>query len=175
MVMSDTFEISATIRNNDQAIIARQYGNSTQSWSYMPAIGELSQERSQPPLQPIWGYLDQRLILNMLACGLGQMRTHGDGTRTVFLGSAHWQVGNCQYLSYYFMREAQINALPHEQSDLWPYLADIADDTLTTWIDLNASGQAIRAEVRAGTQRSGTLLEGWELVSSELLPMARVP
>jgi hypothetical protein len=174
-IISDTFEVSATIRNGDQAIIARQYSNAAQSWNYLPALGELTDEASNALFQQIWSHLDRRLIVHMLMCGSGQIQTNADGTRTVFLSSRRWKSGSCQYMSYSFMLRAQTSAAPNEPGDLLPYLADIADDTLTSWIDLDAAGQAIRAEVRAGTQRSGTLVEGWQLVSSELLPAVQVP
>jgi len=174
-IISDTLEISATIRNSEQAVIAREYRNAAQSWYYVLALDELSEEQSNHPIQLISNDLDQRLILNMLACGSGQLQTNADGTRTVFLSSTHWQAGSCQFLSYSFILQGQTSTTPDEQGDLLPYLADISGDTLTTWIDLDAAGQAIRAEVRTGTLRSGGLLEGWELVSSEQLPAAQVP
>jgi len=174
-IISDTFEISATIRNSDQTIIARQYSRADRSWYYLPASNELTESASNPLTQEIWDLLDQRLIAHMLLCGLGQLQTNADGTRTVFLSDTHWQAGSCQYLSYSFMLQAQASTVPDIQSEQWPYLADISDDTLTTWIDLDAAGQAIRAEVRAGSRRSGILLEGWELVTSEQLPATQVP
>jgi hypothetical protein len=174
-IISDTFEVSATIRNGDQAIIARQYSRADQSWYYLPSLGELTESASNPLTQEIWDHFDQRLIVHMLMCGSGQIQTNADGTRTVFLSDTHWQSGSCQYLSYSFMLQVQTSTVPDQQVEQSPYLADIRDDTLTTWIDLDAAGRAIRAEVRAGALRSGTLLEGWELVSSEQLPAAQVP
>jgi hypothetical protein len=93
----------------------------------------------------------------------------------VFLTETNWQTEGCQNPHYAQFFQAQIAGDPEAGADNAPYLADLAELEITTWVDLDASGKLLRIEVRAGMDRDGILLESWELERDELLPPDRIP
>jgi hypothetical protein len=113
--------------------------------------------------------------LSILGCGQAQLSSNPDGTRTVFLTDARWKTDTCQHPSYGQLFQEQTSGDRASASGGAPYLAGLAEQAVTTWVDLDANGRLLRAEVRAGTTRDGTLLEAWELERDEQLSPERVP
>jgi hypothetical protein len=103
------------------------------------------------------------------------MSSNPDGTHTLFLTDANWKTDSCQYPFYTQLYHEQTASDFESDIDSAPYLADLPEQEITTWVDLDTNGRLLRAEVRAGTARGGTLLESWELERDEQLPPERIP
>ena len=106
-----------------------------------------------------WPSQRHRTILNMLGCGQAAMTSNSDGTRTLFLTDTNWRSESCQYQFYPQFFQAQVEGDFEAGADSAPYLVGLPEQELTNWIDLDANGRLLRTEVRAGTTRSGTLIE----------------
>jgi hypothetical protein len=175
-VVSGTLErVTSTVDANG-ALYARAYTSRGNSWVYNAATSQLEQFTAETMFDlDVWSDRWQPTILNMLVCGQAELLTNADDTRTLFLSEASWQSDSCQHPAYPGLLAIQTTDDRYWDFDRAPYLADISDQAVTTWVDLDTRGRLLRIEVRIGTARDGMLLQSWELLQDELLPAERVP
>jgi hypothetical protein len=159
------------------AIYQRLYVDQERSWYYSAPLSQVDQSASDFADLDFWYNQQYRAILNMLACGQAELigGTTTAGGKTVFLTEVNWQADSCQHPLYPELLRAQITDFPAWAIDQAPYLADVRDRAITTWMDLDATGRAIRTEVRAGTTRGGMLLQAWERERDEQVPAEQAP
>ena len=177
-VISGTYEATSTTRGPDGTVYARQYHNATEVWYYDAQLNQVNRfSRSTLSLVNQIN-TDQYVILRLLACGSYRLATLPDGTRVV---SSSMTLGRiAQAFAMDPCTDWRYEGLLADQRTQatvidGPYLLDVADQPISTWVYLGAGGRAVRIEVRAGLARDGTLLEAWELVRDELVLGDRVP
>jgi hypothetical protein len=169
---TNTVERAATTKGTDGTIYGRQYLGQTQVW-YYDALANRVEEYS--------GALssaneDQTALVQLIACGSGALQTGANGVRTVVIAEQNWRNGgSCVHPEYTQIFNAQTSNDPNGDPDQTPYLADRAEEELTTLVGLNADGRDVTIQTWAGLPGTGTLLQSWELASDETLPAARVP
>jgi DNA-directed RNA polymerase specialized sigma24 family protein len=174
--ISGTLETAISASDTTGALYGRMYISPGRSWAYMAPTSQLVQFATETFFElDVWSDRWQPVILNMLACGPAELLANADGTRTVFLTDTSWQTDSCQHPIYPSLFRTQTTGEALGDSDRAPYLSDISDPAVTTWVDLDARGRLLRVEVRAGAARDGALLESWELAQDELLAADRVP
>jgi hypothetical protein len=174
--ISGTLETSISTTDAAGTFYSRFFTNPSRSWVYNKPINQLEQYSGGIFFElDVWFERWQPVILNMLVCGPAELLTNEDGTRTVFLTDTSWQTESCQHPIFPLLFTTQTAGEPIWDFDRAPYLADVPDQAVTTWVDLDARGRPLRLEVRAGTDRDGMLLQSWELVQDEMLPAERVP
>ena len=177
-VISRTYEAVSTSRGPDGIVYARQYHTTTETWYYDAQLNRV--ERFPRSALNLINQIntDQYMILKLLACGGNRFVSLPDGTRVITGSialrgiSQAFEIDPCldwRYEGLLADQRTQATVLDG------PYLLDVADQPISTWVYLGADGRAVRIEVRAGLARDGTLLESWELVHEELVPNDRVP
>jgi hypothetical protein len=174
--ISGTLETAISASDTTGALYGRMYISRAHSWVYVAHTSQLVQFATEIFFElDVWSDRWQPVILNMLACGPAELLTNADGTRTVFLTDTSWLTDSCPHPIYPALFHTQTAGEALGDFDRAPYLADISDQAVTTWVDLDARGRLLRVEVRAGAGRDGALIESWELAQDELLPIDRVP
>jgi hypothetical protein len=175
-VVSGTIETAVSTFDAAGALYARTHTSGTGSWIYNAPTSQLDQFGAQVLFDlSVWSGHWQPTVLNMLACGSAELVSAADNTRTLSLIDTSWQTESCQHPNYPELFTTQTIGDSLGGDDQAPYLADIPDQAVTTWVDLDAHGRLLRAEVRAGVARDGALIQSWELAQDELLPADRAP
>lgn len=173
--LSDTLESAASTRRADGALLGRQYRSGLAGWDYDALVDRVTLFDDQP----LAGVNeDQGVVLRMLDCGSAKLVRRPDGRRALTLTERDWQAKSCQnphYPQLWLRQLDAVNANSNAQGDITPFLLDRSDETLTTMLVLGADGRPERIEVWAGAPESGTLIEGWQRVSEELVPADQLP
>lgn len=165
-------ESSMIIRDDDGKLYTKVYQGPAINWNYdVPTswVWRFPQNALQMINRIEWG---QAIALNLLSCPGARSEYLSDGMRVVAVTEWEWKTNPCVNASYGELYRAQFNNDPWPDAE--PYLADI-DDTITTWLFLDANGRPMRGEVRAGTTRYGMLIEAWEMVDDRHVPADQVP
>lgn len=175
-VVSGTFEVSRTLHDRDR-IYQQSYTTSNQAWYYDAALNTLTRQGYDVPIQFNQIDQDQSVLLDALACGKNGLARLPDGTRII---SSSVPLGDPATPTLDSCRNWRYNSLLEEQrANLrtadGPYLLDVADQPITTWIYLGADGRLARVEIRAGQAQDGMLLESREIMRDEQVPEERVP
>ncbi len=168
-----TLETFSTSRGDDSKVLLQQYRGAAVSWDYDASASRLYQFPSGILGRIQHANEEQSTVERMLACGGARLETRPGGRRSLVLREPHWRVDSCQNPAYPGLWGLQRNAIG--ATDEAPYLDGLADETLTTVIDLGSDGRPARTQVWSGQPESGTLLESWELVSEEIVPAEHVP
>jgi hypothetical protein len=173
--ISGTLETAISASDSGGTLYTQLFASAERWWVYSAPKNQL--EQYTPGILfdlNVWFDRWQPVILNMLGCGSAELLNNADGTRTLFLSETSWQTDSCLHPIYTSLYSAQTT------DELWgfdmaPYLADLGDQAVSTWVDLDARGRLLRLEVRAGADRDGMLIQSWELIRDEMLPAERVP
>jgi hypothetical protein len=174
--ISGTLETAISASDATGALYGRIYIGPGRSWTYVAPTSQLVQFAAEALFElDVWSDRWQPVILNMMACGPAELLANPDGSRTIFFTDTSWQTESCQHPNFPALFSTQTAGEVLGDFDRAPYLADISDQAVTTWVDLDARGRLLRVEVRAGTARDGALLESWELAQDELLTADQVP
>jgi hypothetical protein len=174
-VLSGTLgtEVVATTRGVDGTLYAKQYVGPTEVWYYDTKMSTINRYRADTLPLANRTSTDMLAVLNMIACGKGRLTTLADGTRVISASIVlDQQPDPCKSNNYDEL------LLFQRQNAIWadaPYLLDVADQPITTWLYLGADGRLVRSEERAGMARDGVLLSSWELVSDERVQAGQVP
>jgi hypothetical protein len=164
------WQIAGTWRDAAGRLFQQTYADSAESWSYVAPLGQLDQYPTSAVTGDLFHSEPTFTILHMLGCGRAALMNRDGGGKTIFLSDADWRSDACQHPQYPDLLRAQISEFPEWAIDQAPYLADLRTAAITTWLDTDAHGRAIRVEVRAGTTREGQLLEAWERERDEQMP-----
>jgi hypothetical protein len=174
--MSDTLETAISTSDPAGTLYSRIFTSRTRSWVYNAPTSQLDQFAGEPFFElDVWSDRWQPVILNMLVCRGAELLSNADGTQTLFLADTSWQTASCQHPTYPQLFTWQRSDEFYWAFDGAPHLADVFDQEITTWVDLDARGRLTRVEVRAGASRDGMLLQSWGLLQDELVPGDRVP
>ncbi len=169
---SPAAEASMVIRDDGGKIYTRVYQGPATNWNYdAPTswVWRYSENNLLLINQIEWG---QSIALNLLACAKPRSEYLSNGVRVVAISESSWKNDSCVNPNYSNMYQTQVGgAIPWMEEE--PYLADL-QDTITTWLYLDADGRPTRAEIRSGATRAGLLIEAWELVSNAHLPSDQV-
>jgi hypothetical protein len=169
-------EHAATTKGDDGTIYGRQYLSPSQVWFYDALASRVASYSGALIGADQRNNEDQSLLVRLIACGSGTLHTSANGKRTVVLTEHNWRnAGSCMHPEYAQFFYAQTVNDPNLPPDQTPYLADRTEEELTTLVELNAEGRNIKIQTWAGAPELGTLLQSWELVSSEAVPAERVP
>ena len=174
-VLSETMQMEAvaTTHGTDGTTYAKQYLGPTQVWYYDAQMSTTNRYPADTLRLANRTSMDMVAVLDMIACGRGRLTTLADGTRVISKSIVlDQQFDPCKSNNYDDLLSEQ------KQNAIWsdsPYLLDVADQPITTWLYLGADGRPARIEVRAGTVRDGVLLNSWELVSDEIVQAGQIP
>jgi len=169
-------EHAATTKGEDGTIYGRQYLSPKQVWFYDALANSVDSYSGGLIGTDQRNNEDQSLLVRLIACGGGTLRTSGSGERTIVLSERGWRNGgSCMHREYAQFFYAQTVNDPNTAPDQTPYLADRTEEELTTLVELNAAGRDTKIQTWAGLPEVGTLLQSWELVSDEAVPAERVP
>lgn len=170
-------EYSALTRTVDGQIANRSFGNADVGWWH-----DLRRDAVSIYDGSSWDGLTQSdwMVLTLLRCG-GTLQTLPGGERAVVYAETNWVQHSCARESYSnLLAVQQVQSPVPGESDHGPYLADLASFTndnlpLTFALVLGPNDHVQRMEVRLGPVGEGTLLESWELITDEIVPVERVP
>jgi DNA-directed RNA polymerase specialized sigma24 family protein len=175
-VVGGTQELASSTRDAGGVLLGRSYLMKELRWYYNAPLSQVEQNPGDFAADvDIWSSQRYPTLLNMLGCGQAELSSNPDGTRTLFLTDANWRADSCQHPFYAQFYQEQTAGNFQSGVDNAPYLVDLPEQEVTTWVDLDTNGRLLRAEVRAGTTRDGTLLEAWELERDQQLPPDSVP
>jgi len=169
-------ERAAATKGVDGTLYGRQYLGPNQVWYYDALASRVEVYSSARIDSEQRNNEDQTMIMHLIACGGGKLQTGANGARTVVLTEQNWRTGgSCMHAEYVRLFYAQTGGDPTSDPDQTPFLADSTEAELTTLVGLDADGRDVKIQTWAGLPEIGTLLQSWELVSNETLPIARVP
>lgn len=157
----------------DQAgrLLARQYRSPGDQWDYDALASRVVQYTFGNAIHWVLPNEDQSTVLRALGCPGAMLQTSATGVRSITIAENGWREHSCAQSQYVnLLREQRAGIL----TDSAPFLADLDADTLTTVITLGADGRATRTEVWAGLPAAGTLLESWERVHEDTVPVAKL-